>query len=677
MYFRKYLIKFVTMSLLIMFIITSLPMKAEANSVTYTVYNLSLENKKVVFGDPVGEYTSFAEAKKKMLEHKDGVITASNSRSPLKIVAATRAQAQSYPYRASPPIRNDEDKATVTLIIYKNKSLSNSATYIPAHYMMYVYDFEEYNGRIIADVEIQGGRGYVDVVKTDIIPMIYIEAGDYIKIGGNEDYYKTKEQPYDIVPVQETYTVNKDGELRVRVVRPNTKVSDRDFTLTYGIAPKELKPETNYYSPDGINFYSDRDLKNKVVGDYYAYFQWLPVRSMTNYYNGELETYLSKAIGDKTSVMTGATYNFIEQGLKWGMNPLLIFQQANLESGHGTSKYALERYNLFGWGAVDSDPDQAQRYKGVGLAVEKHMKDQISGYFDISNWRHEGASFGNKGAGITVRYASDPYYGIKIASLAYRLDKQNGRKDHNAYNLSLLKDNTSYPVYKESSGNAEWYKTKSGLKYQVIVNLGKENNRIKTTLMMPNYKGVTQPKGYPMNLFEEFGFINESGIKNIAQHGPKGTLPKAPENWTPPAEQELKYQKPAHATTTANLNLRKSFSTSSQILTTIPKGTKIVVEATDIGWARTSYNGHVGFVSMDYLNIGAPVGDSEYKKGDVNGDGTIDGFDMMEIKRHYLGIKKLKGEQLQAADTNKDGVVDGFDMMDIKRHYLGIKLIKE
>ena len=296
------------------------------------------------------------------------------------------------------------------------------------------------------------------------------------------------------------------------------------------------------------------------------------------------------------------------------------------------STYALERYNLFGWGAVDSDPDQAQRYKGVGLAVEKHMKDQISGYFNISDWRHEGASFGNKGAGITVRYASDPYYGIKIASLAYRLDKQNGRKDHNAYNLSLLKDNTSYPVYKESSGNAEWYKTKTGLKNQVIVNLGKENKRIKTTLMMPNYKGVTQKKGYPMNLFEEFGFINESGIKNIAQHGPKGTLPKAPENWTPPAEQELKYQKPAHATTTANLNLRKSFSTSSQILTTIPKGTKIVVEATDIGWARTSYNGHVGFVSMDYLNIGAPVGESEYKKGDLNGDGTIDGFDMMEIR---------------------------------------------
>ena len=56
--------------------------------------------------------------------------------------------------------------------------------------------------------------------------------------------------------------------------------------------------------------------------------------------------------------------------------------------------------------------------------------------------------------------------------------------------------------------------------------------------------------------------------------------------------------------------------------------------------------------------------------------GKIDGFDMMEIKRHYLKIKQLSGERFKAADINNNGVVDGFDMMEIKRHYLGIKKIK-
>ena len=77
---------------------------------------------------------------------------------------------------------------------------------------------------------------------------------------------------------------------------------------------------------------------------------------------------------------------------------------------------------------------------------------------------------------------------------------------------------------------------------------------------------------------------------------------------------------------------------------------------------------------MNYLEIEKP--DVKYNKGDVNGDGKIDGFDMMEIKRHYLKIKQLSGERFKAADINNNGVVDGFDMMEIKRHYLGIKKIK-
>ena len=312
------------------------------------------------------------------------------------------------------------------------------------------------------------------------------------------------------------------------------------------------------------------------------------------------------------------------------------------------------------------------------------MSSQIAGYMSVSDWRHYGPSFGNKGAGITVKYASDPYYGIKVASMYYRLDRLNGYKDYNAYNLSLLKDNTSYSVKQDKSTNSEWYKTKSNLKDQVIINLGNENNRIKTTLWMPNFEGVSYAGTFPLNLFEEFGYIASSGINPISSYGFKGQVPKPPSNWTPP-KKDLDYDEKVKAITTGNVNFRRSFSTSSAVITTIPKGTELIVEPTNIGWARSTYNGQIGYISMTYLKIDEsskpedPKPEEpgvEYKKGDINRDGEIDILDMMAIRYHILGLKKFNPEDMKKADLNRDGEIDILDMMSIRYHILGIKLLK-
>jgi len=195
---------------------------------------------------------------------------------------------------------------------------------------------------------------------------------------------------------------------------------------------------------------------------------------------------------------------------------------------------------------------------------------------------------------------------------------------------------------------------------------------------MPNYQGKSYPGTFPLNLFDELGYIEGGGITDIPAYGPKNSVPQKPKGWTPP-KKDLIYEKPVNAVVTAtSLNLRESFSTSSPVIASIKQGTKLKVEPIKepkgISWAKTTYNGKTGFVHMNYLEIEKP--DVKYNKGDVNGDGKIDGFDMMEIKRHYLKIKQLSGERFKAADINNNGVVDGFDMMEIKRHYLGIKKIK-
>lgn len=52
---------------------------------------------------------------------------------------------------------------------------------------------------------------------------------------------------------------------------------------------------------------------------------------------------------------------------------------------------------------------------------------------------------------------------------------------------------------------------------------------------------------------------------------------------------------------TTNLNMRKSMSTSSEIVTTIPKNTTVKVLASSNGWSRVYYNGKFGYSYSSYL----------------------------------------------------------------------------
>ena len=135
MFFKKRSFRLILLSILIVLIIGfKISPNINASTGTYQVYNLtkSSDGKSINFGSIILTTTDFEKAKTEMKKHTNGVITSSGGLSPLKIVAATRGQAQSYPYRTG------KDAAGATLNIYSNKALSSAHTYIPAHYMMYV-----------------------------------------------------------------------------------------------------------------------------------------------------------------------------------------------------------------------------------------------------------------------------------------------------------------------------------------------------------------------------------------------------------------------------------------------------------------------------------------------------------------------------------------------------------
>lgn len=55
--------------------------------------------------------------------------------------------------------------------------------------------------------------------------------------------------------------------------------------------------------------------------------------------------------------------------------------------------------------------------------------------------------------------------------------------------------------------------------------------------------------------------------------------------------------------TTANLNLRAGEGTEYKVITVIPKGTAVTIEKDcDCSWIPVAYDGHVGYISTNYLS---------------------------------------------------------------------------
>ena len=103
----------------------------------------------------------------------------------------------------------------------------------------------------------------------------------------------------------------------------------------------------------------------------------------------------------------------------------------------GTSAIAMDKNNLFGHGAVDSNPYYgANGYANPQTSIKYHAEKFISnGYLDNEDWRYNGGHLGDKLSGINVRYASDPYWGEKAASVNYYY---NYGSDYNKYTIGII-----------------------------------------------------------------------------------------------------------------------------------------------------------------------------------------------------------------------------------------------
>ena len=247
------------------------------------------------------------------------------------------------------------------------------------------------------------------------------------------------------------YKVEK--KLLKHVIYPDLQ-KNISSVLTLGNAPDYLVEGEQYYSYDGHYFYrsSNENEFNLMLNDYkngnrknslnrnnpyYNYFQYLPLRSKTNYSATELNTIIEKNT-KSTSKMRNLGQVFIDVQEKYGVNALILVAIAANESSWGTSNIAMTKNNLFGLNAIDSNPGQSSNYYSNINDCIKDMAQQYMSkeYLYSANWKYFGGFLGDKASGCNVKYASDPYWGEKAAHFAWLMDR-NLSKDAEFYSIGI------------------------------------------------------------------------------------------------------------------------------------------------------------------------------------------------------------------------------------------------
>lgn len=404
--------------------------------------------------DHKGCYNDFESAKNAMNQlGQDAVVRNSNSASPTKIVAMVNGLVVNNPYRRFGGAYKDQ-----TQRFYSNSDFTGSNTYTRQYQNAKYTGTAYYNGNGYGSVGllINGFYGYVNSYDCDLIPIKYVTNNLPITLGGGG------EGQYVLYPKMNYYYIDgSDMVFQPYWIWSDYESKGQTYAVSSGASrlPKAdwMTSGTTYYSYDGYTFYTDQAM-NTYAGTYYNYYQFLPLRTKSNLSASDLQNYLNSVGHGNDSVMSGNAQAFIDAQNKYGVNALMVYAMACHESAHGTSYYATTRANLFGWNAVDSNPDQASSYNGIYSAVEHHMGENLNGYLDIDDGRHFGMAVGNKGNGFNVCYASDTYWGIRIASIAYSIDKLAGLKDLNKIQLGVVStDNGVY--FSHDTNGGKWYTT--------------------------------------------------------------------------------------------------------------------------------------------------------------------------------------------------------------------------
>lgn len=199
-----------------------------------------------------------------------------------------------------------------------------------------------------------------------------------------------------------------DGRFLYHELSPYTSIRVAPHTSAMKIGKK-------YYSKDGEHF-DGFTIKNR--------FLFKNLTEPTNYSADELNRVYS-IMNIRNSRLAGKGAIFKEAEKRYGVNALYLMAHSALESAWGRSQIANDKNNFLGIAAYDTSPyDSAKKFDDVDKGILGAAKWIRENYIDRGR-----DHLGNKATGMNVRYASDPYWGEKIASIMMNINSRLGGKD--------------------------------------------------------------------------------------------------------------------------------------------------------------------------------------------------------------------------------------------------------
>ncbi len=273
-----------------------------------------------------------------------------------------------------------------------------------------------------------------------------------VRLAGQVGYLKHADVtliPFSMSKGRSYYT-NENGEIKHTLY--DYKTDKYSSSYVFGKAPSFMKPGEKYYSWDGIYFTNGN---GSSKGEAYNYYQFLPARAKTQYTAEELDTYIMNKLAEVEStgitlykdattksklIGLGQKLKEVEENSQ--INALLILSLAQHESAYGMSEHAQNLNNLFGLYVFDTNPLN-KKFESIAAniseLVEKFLQPNYitPGGSPGRNYAN-GAVVGSKAVGFNVKYASDPFWGAKIAGHYYRAEKALGFKDaKNPYTVGI------------------------------------------------------------------------------------------------------------------------------------------------------------------------------------------------------------------------------------------------
>ena len=464
-----------------------------------------------------------------------------------------------------------------------------------------------------------------------------------------------------------SHYVNRNGNL-YRYLTNNATTAGGYVRFLTGPAPSWMAQNVRHYSFDGVYFY--RNPRNiRVNGNgavnannpFFNYFQYLSFRSTSTVTAAQLNSFLTNqslhGINASNSVMRNQGNAFINAQNRYGINALLMYAKAMLESAGGTSQIAISNNNLFGQGAVDSAPGtNAWHFATPAASVNDLANGWLSrGYLWPSDWRYEGPHVGHKGSGMNVRYATDPYWGQKIAGWAFRIDRSrpSANRDMNREQIAIRQNTSTVAV--QNAGGATLYTAnpRGGRYFPFLVTGTGSNNRLRVLTDPAIVNGVANRTalfnrnnavGYiPNNNVWRTGSTNPStpnltnhrisgmvqtgvtrrnvsfrrgpgadyaeirvvnGSTNVRITGRTGVWYRVVFDGTTGFMRQSGVARTRHnaVVTTNNAHLRTGRGNNYRSLAQIPRGQRVIVARRSAHWSRVNFNGHTGWIRNSHIS---------------------------------------------------------------------------